>query len=673
MENNLKIKYSNLFVLDTPFNKNDLLIPIILIFYNYQYFEEISFDVFDSFKKENYALIIDNLTTIFDLKQLLNNYSSEKLNRESNFFVSFENNFDINSYNDSMFHFGLIVKEFNAKIQVKVVYNSKRYSELSIKGVINNLKYLCEMSFSNEIRISEISVLSAIEYSRVKKFFKSKNNIEAPISLAEMFYNMTNLNPDKIAISDGKNINITYKNLNRLTDYYAQEILNKTNDLKANIGIYFKDEIKAVIAIFSVIKSGQCFVLLNSNNPPQRTNYMLEDAKIDILLYDDNIIDLNCNFTIQIDIFHSIPKTIFNSKQISSDLDNPSYIIYTSGTTGNPKGIIISQRSLSIIINWFINYFPLDSSIKSLHVLSYTFDFGLYDILSTVLCGGTLYIPNKRTLHGYTEYCNMINNYKINNLCITPSLCNIITSADILMESLKIIHIGGEILTYEMIEKYKKVIRKDCKIYNGYGPSECTIGNSIYEVTHLKNNSSVPIGFPNGNSIIFILNKYKKILPIGALGEICIAGEGLGMGYIGNIGALKTFCSNLEGGIYIYESGDLGYWNDEGSIQYVKRVQQDIKINGYRVDILEIENAIQSYPIIKECCVIANNTKGITYLIAYVITDLDINKEEKKIKRYLKDFLPQYMIPVKFIKVDKFPVTNSGKVNKKELIKIINR
>ena len=172
MENNLKIKYSNLFVLDTPFNKNDLLIPIILIFYNYQYFEEISFDVFDSFKKENYALIIDNLTTIFDLKQLLNNYSSEKLNRESNFFVSFENNFDINSYNDSMFHFGLIVKEFNAKIQVKVVYNSKRYSELSIKGVINNLKYLCEMSFSNEIRISEISVLSEIEYSRVKKFFK---------------------------------------------------------------------------------------------------------------------------------------------------------------------------------------------------------------------------------------------------------------------------------------------------------------------------------------------------------------------------------------------------------------------------------------------------------------------------------------------------------------------
>ena len=183
MENNLKIKYSNLFVLDTPFNKNDLLIPMILIFYNYQYFEEISFDIFDSFKKENYAFIIDDLTTIFDLKQLLNNYSSKKLNRESNFFVSFENNFDINSYNDSMFHFGLIVKEFNAKIQVKVAYNSKRYSELSIKGVINNLEYLCEMSFSNERRISEISVLSEIEYSRVKKFFKSKNNNEKKIPI----------------------------------------------------------------------------------------------------------------------------------------------------------------------------------------------------------------------------------------------------------------------------------------------------------------------------------------------------------------------------------------------------------------------------------------------------------------------------------------------------------
>ena len=673
MENNLKVKYSNFFELNIPFNKNELLIQMILIFYNYQYFEEISFDIFDNLKKESYDFVINNLTTIFDLNQLLNGYSNRKLDKESSFFVSFGDNFDIDNYSNSSFHFGLVVKEFDKKSQVKVVYNSKRYSDLSIKGLINNLKYLCEISFSNERKISEINILSEKEYSRVKKFFKSKKNIENPIPLIEMFYNITNLNTDKIAISDGKNINITWKNLDMLTDYYAQEILNKTKNLKANIGIYFKDEIKAVIAIFSVIKSGLCFVLLNSNNPPQRTNYMLEDAKIDILLCDDDIVNLNCNFTIQVNIFHNIPKTIFNSKQISSDLDNPSYIIYTSGTTGNPKGIIISQRSLSIIINWFINYFPLDSSIKSLHILSYTFDFGLYDILSTILCGGTLYIPNKQNLHGYIEYCNIINIHKINNICITPSLCNIITSADILMESLKILHIGGEILTYEMIEKYKKVIRKDCKIYNGYGPSECTIGNSIYEVTHMKNNSSVPIGFPNGNSIIFILNKYKKILPIGALGEICIAGEGLGMGYIGNIGSLKTFCSNLEEGIYIYESGDLGYWNDEGSIQYVKRAQQDIKINGYRVDILEIENAIQSYPIIRECCVIANDTRGITYLIAYIITDSDISEEEKKIKRYLKDFLPQYMIPVKFIKVDKFPVTNSGKVNKKELVKIINR
>lgn len=669
MEDNLKIMHSNLFELSIPFNKDEFLIRSILIFYNYQYFGEVSFDIFDGSMKKSYNIVIDDFTTLLDLKKLLNGYSNRKLNNKSNFFISFKDNLDIDNYNESIFEFGLIIKEDHGKNQIKVVYNSKRYSDLSIQGMINNLEYLCKLTFSNKRKISEINILSIKEYSRVKKFFKSKNNIENPTSLIDMFDRVLNINQDKVAITDGKNINITWKELDLLTDYYAQKILKNYNNLNSNIGIYFKDEIKAAIAIFSVIKSGLCFVLLNSKNPIKRTNYMIEDANIDILLCDD-IVNLNCNFIIQVDISDCIPEIFFNLEQINRDLNKPSYIIYTSGTTGTPKGIIISQKSLSIIINWFINYFPLDNSIKSLHILSYTFDFGLYDILSTILCGGTLYVPNKYSFRGYFEYCNMINNHKINNICITPSLCNIITSTDILMKSLKILHIGGEILTYEMIEKYKKVISKDCKIYNGYGPSECTVGNSVYEVTHIRNSSSVPIGFPNGNNTIFILNKSKKILPIGALGEICIAGEGLGIGYIGNRGPLKIFYSDLEEGLYIYESGDLGYWNDEGSIQYVKRAEQDIKVNGYRVDILEIENTIQTYLSIKRCCVVADNTRGITYLVAYIIGDLDITKEENNIKRYLKDFLPQYMIPIKFVKVDSFPVTNSGKIDKKELIEI---
>lgn len=174
MENNLKVKYSNFFELNIPFNKNELLIQMILIFYNYQYFEEISFDIFDNLKKESYDFVINNLTTIFDLNQLLNDYSNRKLDKESSFFVSFGDNFDIDNYSNSSFHFGLVVKEFDKKSQVKVVYNSKRYSDLSIKGLINNLKYLCEISFSNERKISEINILSEKEYSRVKKFFKSK-------------------------------------------------------------------------------------------------------------------------------------------------------------------------------------------------------------------------------------------------------------------------------------------------------------------------------------------------------------------------------------------------------------------------------------------------------------------------------------------------------------------
>ena len=233
-------------------------------------------------------------------------------------------------------------------------------------------------------------------------------------------------------------------------------------------------------------------------------------------------------------------------------------------------------------------------------------------------------------------------------------------------------HLDGEKVTYKMIADYMKVLDEKCEIYNGYGPSECTIGNTIYKVSKEEKISgneklnSVPIGFPTGCSKVQILSKENKLVPINAIGEICIYGKCLGLGYVGKsldeIYVENPFVKNE----YMYRSGDLGKWTKDGVIEFISRKDSQIKINGFRIEINEIENVLRKCDCVKDAIILHIQKEHKDYLKAFVISNGEQRKEA--LNKHMKKYLPYYMIPRQIIFLDQMPVLPNGKIDRKKLL-----
>ena len=322
-----------------------------------------------------------------------------------------------------------------------------------------------------------------------------------------------------------------------------------------------------------------------------------------------------------------------------------------------------------IEIEWLIQYFGYDTSLKSLQILNYSFDFGLYDILCSLLCGGTLFSISKVTVKNFKNYVDIIKKENINNINTTPSFFNILSSFNEKIESLKIVHLGGEKVTYNMINKYKKIVSNECKIFNGYGPCECTVGCLIHQVGRMEYNSvnqklcSVPIGKPTDESEIYILDYNKMIQPINACGEIYIAGDSVGIGYI-NEGNNDKFIYLPEiTSKKMYKTGDLARWLSNGEVEYIGREDLQVKINGFRIELSEIDSVIMKMREVVDVKTIYNKR-----LLSYVCTNKQITVEQ--IENYISRYLPFYMIPKTIYLVDRLPYLASGKIDERKLYEV---
>lgn len=544
---------------------------------------------------------------------------------------------------------------------INVYNNFKRKDSLQINDFFK-LK-LDKILRARRISNTLLDVENCKEYSLLEGYgHVSKPHQELKRSIMDMYKECFSKIPNNKVMVKNEEVSITKEQFEYITDYYADILATiiKVSE-KRNVGIVFKDEGLASLAIFSAIKAGFCFVLISPSNPAGRLDYIIHDSQVRVILTDINLdikdkeVDM-ISFTLQ----SCMEKREFKYRS-ENNINKPFYIIYTSGSTGLPKGVIISQKSLAIIISWFIDYLSLNSRTRSMHILSYTFDFGLFDILSTILCGGLLCCSKLKK--SFREICMTINREKINNLCTTPSLFNILANCSVQMPTIRILHFGGEQLRYSNILRYKEMLSSKCRILNGYGPSECTIGNTIYEIpSDYALSDDIPIGFPNGNSGIVVLNKHNNITPLGGIGEICILGDGLGLGFSGSSSALYSYIKIKNSKIRVYRSGDLGYWNHDGSLQFVTRINQDIKINGYRIDFTEIERTIMQFPELKACsCLAISKTESIKILVAFLVCNKDI--DITRLRCFLHEYLPGYMMPHKYVVLDQLPLNSSGKID----------
>ncbi|WP_131782564.1 amino acid adenylation domain-containing protein [Legionella gresilensis] len=500
------------------------------------------------------------------------------------------------------------------------------------------------------------------------------------MTIHELFESQVNLHPDNLAVIYN-NESLNYKHFNEKCNQLAHFLQKQGVKAETPVGLCMERSIELLIAMFAILKAGGAYIPLDPSHPEERISSTLNDNQVPFLLLTK---DLNEKFrsyqgqTIALDFgeLNTYPSANLNT---TSQIENLAYIIYTSGSTGKPKGVLIEHQSVVNFCLWFGDFCHCQASQRIDFSSSHAFDMAIANTLVPLMLGMTIVICDDDIKKSPTSYLEFIKANRISVIKLTPSFFRVllfeVQSNFIALPDLKLIVLGGELLhTLECSSWLARYPHH--KLINEYGPTEATVGVSLFRVSNSGLHSlrpDVPIGKPGNNIDFYLLDKDLNPVPTGEVGELYIGGLCLARGYFNQpqITHEKFINSPFkqDSNSRLYKTGDLCRRLTDGNYELLGRIDHQIKIRGFRVELGEIERCIASHPAICEAVVIARpdhlNEKQ---LIAYfTLKDKQINPGTYQIKQYLKRYLTDYMIPVAFIMIDAFPLNANGKLDREAL------
>lgn len=557
---------------------------------------------------------------------------------------------------------------------VEYDYKSSKISSSEIKKMHNRIIEMFKQVLSNEnIQISDFEIVTADEKEQLINTF-NKTNYDYPKdkTLFELFEEQVKLTPNRTALVFGEN-KLTYKELNEKANSLAHYLRNHNIENNSIVGIMINRSLEMIIAILAVLKSGGAYIPIDPDYPSDRIDYVLENSNCSIVLTSRKLFDkikIDCK---KVDInlsnhsIYNLPKDNLPSISKPQDL---SYLIYTSGSTGKPKGVMLTQQALVNLTYYCNNNIPYLRDREHISIVSITsvsFDIFIFETLISLQRGLKLVIANSNEQTIPSCLNSLIEKENIQAIQTTPSRMQLFYQhiKDIpKLRNLKYITLAGEPLS--IVLKNNLLELTHGKIFNGYGPSETTIFSTLTDVTNQK---EITIGKPLYNTQIYILDKNLKPCPIGVSGEIYIAGDGVGLGYMQNsVLTKKSFITNpfSETSPIMYKTGDTGIYKKNGEIMCQGRIDYQVKMRGLRIELEEIEKVMLDYPSIHNCVVMKKvSSKNHEFLCAYYTSDETISENE--LRASLRKKLPNYMIPKYFVKLDTLPYTPNGKIDKKKL------
>lgn len=485
------------------------------------------------------------------------------------------------------------------------------------------------------------------------------------INLLEFLENTAEKYPNKVAFADENN-EITFSLLSNRAKKLAMKIIKTTNNINMPIGVLIDRSIDSVIAMQAVLFSGNFYVPIDDKSPVLRAKSIANNANL--LIFNDKNeefakkISNNCiNSNADEEICEKTLRKI-RSKILSID---PAYMIFTSGSTGVPKGIVVSHQSVIDYTDWLTTFCDYSNNEIFANQAPFYFDLSVKDLYQTLSLGATCYICPKKLFtfpHLLLKYMEEKQVTSIN--WATSALHLASSSLDKIKPShIKKITVGGEALQAKYLNIWKENF-SDIQFYHSYGPTEIAISCTAYKICRdFKNDEPIPIGKACKNMQILLLSDDLKLVSKGETGQICVRGIGLAQGYYNDFEKTDaSFIQNPLNNKYrdiIYKTGDLAFENEYGEFVFVSRVDNQIKHNGYRIELSEIEIAINSLNAIKECVCLYKNDK----IIAIYSGDI----EKKQLILNLKELLPKYMIPNEYINLQNLPYNANGKIDRAKL------
>lgn len=558
------------------------------------------------------------------------------------------------------------------QLEGKAIYNSALFKEKTVRGIVKHYEIVLDWVLANiKVKLSELELVTPVEKENILYHF-NRTGVEypGPQTVHELFDAAADRYPDNIAVIFEDRV-LQYRGLKEAANQWARLLREKDIKPDCTVAILLESSVEMVIAILAVLKAGGAYLPLEPNYPAQRIKDLLDDSEARVLLTISSFSDLLREVQPGIPVIYLDKEdvSVYSSSGIEAagSSSNLAYIVYTSGTTGTPRGVMVEHKGLVNYTLWRIHAYNYTSEDVSLQVLSYVFDGFMSNFYTSLLSGGALVmIPsiNKMDIDYLKE---KIKEHRVTNMSLVPGLYKaLIDNADgQYLRSMRFVVLAGEKADSQLIRGSSEKIPGILHIIE-YGPTEATVTAAAN--IGIEPDETALIGKPIANAAVYILDDSLKLLPVGITGEIYIGGKGVSRGYLKHdaLTSLRFIENPFESGGRLYRTGDLGRWTDDGKIEFLGRVDLQVKIGGIRIEPEEIKNCLLTHDSVLEAEVLyGENPDGNKYLYAFFVSRERLSEAE--LRDYLGKHLPHYMVPAYLIPLDKMPLTPNGKLDRKAL------
>ena len=557
-------------------------------------------------------------------------------------------------------------------LQLTISYDQARFTPTTIERLLGHMATLLDgLSAHPDRALAELPMLTFTEENSLRRLGQgAPADFDDSLCVHQLVEEQVALAPLALAVSDPVN-QLSYADLNTRATRLARHLHLLGAGPGSLVGICLHPSVDLITAFLAVLKSGAAYVPIDPAYPRERVEFVLRDAGLKILLTESKLADqLPTGEAQLIFVDAPAPKSV-SSLAIRSAVtvtpDDRAYVIYTSGSTGQPKGVPIRHRSLANLVAWHRATYQVTPADRATQLASPAFDACVWEVWPYLASGASVHIPDREVRVSPERLVQWLAQQRI-SLCFLPTPLAEATMAETWPAdtALRAILTGGDRLRRWPGD------RLPCRLMNHYGPTECTVLATFAEVPRTGEGAPA-IGRPMANTELLVLDRHLRRVPVGVPGELHLGGIGLASGYHERpeLTAEKfiTHPFDPSGETRLYRTGDIVRWREDGQLDYLGRLDEQVKIRGHRIEPAEIEAALARHPGVRECLVLAREDDGQEpRLVAYVLARVDANPPAAdELADFLHRQLPAYMVPSAFLLLAAWPLTAHGKIDRRQL------
>ena len=556
------------------------------------------------------------------------------------------------------------------QLRFKLTYVTRLFDQATMERMGQHLQRLLEaIAETADEKLGAVSILTEAEQAQLRDWAMAAP-AEVPLQcVQELFEAQVARTPDAIAVVSGSK-EITYRELNRRANRLAHYLRRRGMGADQLVGLCIDRSVEMLVGMLGTLKAGGAYVPLDPSYPRERLQYMLEHAGVQVLLTEQRLaggladtgVELVCLDTA------NLGGESEDNPGLAIEGANLAYVIYTSGSTGIPKGVMIEHAGLSNFATAIAAVYEISASDRVLQFASISFDTSAEEIYASLIRGACLVLRSDDMLSTPERFLRECGEQSITVLDLPTAYWHELVAsggAKQLPECIRFVVVGGEKARRELVRQWQAELNREVRLVNGYGPTEVTVVATTSEMVDATGRE-IKIGRPISNVEVYVLDEQLQPVPVGIAGELYIGGAGLARGYLGQPEeTAKRFVphpySEREGE-RLYRSGDLVRYREDGELEYIGRRDEQVKLRGYRVELGEIETLLESHASVRQAVVTVRDER----LVAYVVSESWLGNERElaaELRPYLRERLPEYMVPQRWVWLDQLPLTVSRKID----------